>query len=118
MLQSLSDSNTSHISEAVCIISLPDTVVKWFYRNQERLSQDGTVFILYRITGWLRLESASGPPPAQTGSVTGSFPGSFTFKFCLHRQTLHNFSAQPVPMFDHPQSKNMLSFIQMECCVF
>lgn len=30
MLQSLSDSNTSHISKVVCIISLLDTAVKWF----------------------------------------------------------------------------------------
>lgn len=30
MLQSLSDSNTSHISKVVFIISLPDTAVKWF----------------------------------------------------------------------------------------
>lgn len=30
MLQSLSDSNASPISKVVCIISLPDTVVKWF----------------------------------------------------------------------------------------
>lgn len=42
MLQSLLDSNTSHISEVVCIISLPDTVVKWFgeiRRDFHRMAQ-------------------------------------------------------------------------------
>lgn len=120
MLPSLSDSNTSHISKVVCIILLPDPVLKWFgeIRGDFHRMAQFSYFTDHRMAEaggclWRLLR-----PTSCSNRVSYSGFSRIIYLQVLSSQRFHNFSEQPVHVFDHPQGKNMFSCIQMECHVF
>jgi len=68
----------------------------------------------HRITSWLRLASTCGgyPVPSllRARSAIAGCAGACSGELeCVQGQRLHNFSGQPVLVFDHPHSKKVSS---------